>query len=464
MSTPVALTVAMVAEATGGRVVAGDASRAFAGVSIDTRAIGPGSMFVALRGDRFDAHDFLADAIAGGAAGVLVSSEPREALGVVTIVVSDTLVALQSLARAVRGASGARVIAITGSAGKTTTKEVTADLLSASYTVHRTRGNFNNHIGLPLSLIELYPGFDIAVVELGMNHAGEISTLVRIADPDIRVWINVGDAHVGHFGSREAVADAKAEILEGARPETILIANADDALVMSRATVFAGRCVTFGEHEQADVRATRVVDRGFDGLSAHVTTPHGEADLDVPLPGRVHLSNVLAAVAVAIECAVPIDEIARRVAALRPVARRGAVLRLSNGTRVVDDSYNASPAAVDAALAALASTAVDGRRIAVLGEMLELGDASATLHEACGQTAARVGVDLLVAIGGDVMDAMVRGAVAGGLSTTRVHRFGDSETAAPAVEKLVAPGDVVLVKGSRGTRTDVVVDRLKAVA
>jgi UDP-N-acetylmuramoyl-tripeptide--D-alanyl-D-alanine ligase len=464
MSTPVALTVAMVAEATGGRVVTGDAARAFDGVSIDTRAVARGSMFVALRGDRFDAHDFLAEAVAGGAAGVLVSREPGEPLGVPTIVVPDTLLALQSLARAVRAASGARVIAITGSAGKTTTKEATADLLSASFAVHRTRGNFNNHIGLPLSLIGLYPGFDIAVVELGMNHAGEIGTLVDIARPDIRVWINVGDAHVGHFGSREAVADAKAEILEGARPDTVLVANADDPLVMSRVENFPGRTVTFGEGAAADVRATHVVDRGFDGVGARVITRFGETDLDVPLPGRVHLSNVLAAVAVAIECGVPIDVIASRVALLRAGAGRGAVLRLSNGTRIVDDSYNASPAAVDAALTALAATVAAGRRVAVLGEMLELGEASATLHEACGYTAARAGVDVLVAIGGDVMDAMLRGAISGGLPTAHAHRFVDSASAAPAVENLVAPGDVVLVKGSRGTRTDVVVDRLKAVA
>jgi UDP-N-acetylmuramoyl-tripeptide--D-alanyl-D-alanine ligase len=228
--TALALTAALVAEATDGRLMAGGADRAFDAVSIDSRSIAPGALFVAIKGDRFDGHAFTGDAVARGAAGLLVSEMPARA-DVPVILVRDTVVALQALARAVRRASGARVIAVTGSAGKTTTKEITADLLAARYRVFRTRGNLNNHIGLPLSLLELRSGPDMAVVELGMNHEGEIRTLVGIAEPDVRVWINVGDAHIGHFGSREAVARAKAEVLEGATAETLIVANADDPLV-----------------------------------------------------------------------------------------------------------------------------------------------------------------------------------------------------------------------------------------
>jgi UDP-N-acetylmuramoyl-tripeptide--D-alanyl-D-alanine ligase len=461
----VVLTAAMVAEATNGRLVSGEPSQTFAGVSTDTRTMASGTLFIALRGDRFDAHAFLADAIRGGAAGVLVESVPDGLPQATVIQVGNTLVALQALARAVRRASGTRVVAITGSAGKTTTKEVTADLLTAGgLRVHRNRGNLNNHVGLPLSLIELTGGFDVAVVELGMNHAGEIRTLVSIADPDIRVWTNVGDAHVGHFGTREAVADAKAEILEMAGPSAVVVANADDPLVMARVGRSRVRRVTFGESAGADVRATRVADRGFDGVAARVTTASDEVDVSVPLPGRANLSNVLAAIAVAAECGIRLPQIAPFLAGLRPVARRGASYVLASGARVIDDSYNASPAALDAALSALAATPAHGRRVAVVGEMLELGASAAPLHEACGRSAAKAGVQVLVAIGGEAADALVRGAVEAGLPAAGVHRFPDSASAAKAIGRLVTEGDLVLVKGSRGTRTDLVVDQLMAVA
>lgn len=465
MGLAVVLTAAMVAEATGGRLVSGSASQTFAGVATDTRTIAPGVLFIALKGDRFDAHAFLADAIRGGAAGVLVETVSADLPPTTVIRVDNTLVALQALARAVRRASGARVVAITGSAGKTTTKEVTADLLTAGgFRVHRNRGNLNNHVGLPLSLIELTAGFDVAVVELGMNHAGEIRTLVSIAEPDVRVWTNVGDAHVGHFGTREAVADAKAEILEVAGDAAVVVANADDPLVMAHVGRSQLRRVTFGEAASADVRASDVTDRGFDGVAARVTAGASSVTVDVPLAGRANLSNVLAAIAVAGQCGVGLEVVAPALTALRPVARRGASRMLANGTRVVDDSYNASPAALEAALSALAATPAPGRRVAVLGEMLELGASTDQLHEACGRSVVRSGVQVLVAIGGVAVDALVRGAVEAGLSPEAIHRFADSASAASAIKPLINAGDLVLVKGSRGIRTDLVVDQLMAVA
>lgn len=457
----VVLTAGMVAKAAGGHVVAGPETQVFSGVSTDSRTIEAGALFVALKGDRFDGHAFVADALARGAAGLLVSDAITVKRGPAVIEVRDTLAALQRLGHDIRRRSGARVVAITGSAGKTSTKEITAELLAAQYDVYRNRGNLNNHIGLPLSLTELVRGQQIAVVELGMNHPGEIRTLVGIAEPDVRVWTNVGDAHIGFFGSREAIAAAKAEILEQATPQTLVVANADDALVMAHVARFAGRRTTFGEAARADVRATNVVDRGFDGTRADVVTPRGSLHLDVPLPGRAQLSNVLAAVTVALEFDVPVSKIEERVRGLVPVARRGAVTHLPSGARLVDDSYNASPAAVTAALTTLATTAAAGRRIAVLGEMLELGDQSRALHEGVGRWAARSRVDELVVIGGPAADGLADGADAAGLARARVHRFADSASAADAVVRLVAPGDVVLVKGSRGTRTDLVADRLK---
>jgi UDP-N-acetylmuramoyl-tripeptide--D-alanyl-D-alanine ligase len=458
----VTLSASMVAHATGGRVISGPPDRLFESVSIDSRTAPPGALFIALRGERFDGHAFVADAAARGVAGVLVADPVAPMPGVSVIAVGDTLEALQRLGRQIRRQSDVRLVAITGSAGKTTTKEVTADLLAERFRVFRNSGNLNNHIGLPLSLTGLAAGFDVAVVELGMNHAGEIRTLVGIAEPDIRVWTNVGDAHLGFFGSREAIADAKGEILEAASRGALLVANADDALVMDRAERWRGRLLTFGERRGADVRAARVADHGFDGTTADLDTPAGPVAVAVPLPGRAQLSNALAAVTVASDFGIELGTIARRLEGLRAVARRGAVIRLANGARIVDDSYNASPAAVQAMLATLAATATTGRRLAVLGEMLELGDAARRLHEACGRAAAAAGVSDLFVVGGPAVDGLVDGAIAAGLARDHVHRYADSAAAVDHVAAALAADDVLLVKGSRGTRTDVIVDRVVA--
>src|SRR5690606_16061644 len=246
----------------------------------------------------------------------------------------------QMLGREIRRRSAAIVVAITGSAGKTTTKELTAALLGTKFDVFRNHGNLNNHIGLPLSLTELHSGPDVAVVELGMNHKGEISTLVGLAEPEIRVWTNVGNAHIGFFASRDDIADAKAEILERARATDLLVANADDDAVMARAAAFQGRVVTFGVSQPAAIRAINIVARGIDGTSATIVTPVATFDVTLPLVGRGNLMNALAAVAVAIELDVPVADIAARIGTLAPASHRGEVRRLANGVTVVDDSYN----------------------------------------------------------------------------------------------------------------------------
>ena len=453
------LTAAFVASATGG-TVKGDPRQVFDGVSIDTRTLKRGELFVAIRGERFDGAEFATAAIGAGAGGVLVPRGWTSGASAVVIEVDDTTAALQALAGAVRRASGVKVVAITGSAGKTTTKEVTSDVLSTRYRVIRNRGNLNNHIGLPLSLIELRERPEIAVVELGMNHAGEISTLVRIAEPEVRVWTNVGEAHLGFFASLDAIADAKAEILEGAGRTDLLVANADDPRITARIGAFAGRVTTFGIEHAADVRASAVVDRGIDGTTAQVATPRGSIEVTTPLVGRGNLANVLAAAAVALEFDVPLADIAATAAALRPASHRGEVVRLARGITVIDDSYNANPTATKAALDVLASSPA-ARRIAVIGEMLELGDQSAELHAMVGRAAARAGLDLLLTVGGRPAGALADAAVAAGMNASHVRHLATSEDAADAAASSVGAGDLVLVKGSRGIRTDRVVDRLK---
>jgi UDP-N-acetylmuramoyl-tripeptide--D-alanyl-D-alanine ligase len=352
------------------------------------------------------------------------------------------------------------VIAITGSAGKTTTKELTAEFLAGTRTVFRNRGNLNNHIGLPLSLLELRTRPDVAVVELGMNRPGEIRTLVGIAEPEVRVWTNVGDAHLGFFASADAIADAKAEILEQARPQDLLVFNADDERIQSRAQWFGGRVLTFGVSDRAQVRASAVRHRGLEGMSAIVSSPAGTFEIDTPLLGSGNLLNVLAAAAVAIDMGVPPTEIAARAASLRPAARRGELLRLPGGVTLIDDSYNSSPAALKRSLETVAAATGSARKLAVLGEMLELGEHSVRLHEESGLAAAAAGLEVLITVGGEAAARMADAARAAGVPAV-VHAAHSDEATRVALQR-VRPGDLVLVKGSRGIRTDVVVDRLKA--
>jgi UDP-N-acetylmuramoyl-tripeptide--D-alanyl-D-alanine ligase len=460
------LTLGWVAKTVAGTLRSGEPELPVGDVLTDSRSLRTGDLFVALKGPRFDGHAFVADILERGAAGAIVErgyagSGKQHATGGV-IEVADTLRALQDLARAVRLAAETRVVAITGSAGKTTTKETIAEMLAARYRVVKNKGNLNNHIGLPLSLMQLRTRPDVAVMELGMNHAGEISRLVEIAEPDVRVWTNVGDAHLGFFASPDAIADAKGEILQRATAATLLVCNADDPRVMTRARMFPGRTMTFGTAEGASVRATSIEDRGVDGVRARVTTPAGERVFDTPLLGRGNLANVLAATAVALDADVPLDTIVEVAGRLRPADRRGAVSRLPGGVTLIDDSYNSSPTALRQALDIVAHESRCERKIAVLGEMLELGEHAQALHDTCGRAAAEAGLTLLFAIGGDPARALADAAVAAGMPSASVTYFAQSADAVATVAAQVRRGDLVLVKGSRGTRTDLVADRLAA--
>ncbi len=463
----IALTAAEVAAVAGGRLVSGDPNQRIGRWSIDSRTVAAGDMFVAIRGDRFDGHEFVTAALAAGAAGAVVARAPAAPEtghgrpGPLLIVVADTTRALQDVAREVRRRSGAKVVAITGSAGKTTTKELTAEFLSSKHRVFRNKGNFNNHIGLPLSLLELSERPDVAVVELGMNHAGEIRTLVGIAEPDVRVWTNVGDAHLGFFASADAIADAKAEILEAARPTDLLVSNADDERISSRVREFSGRTRSFGLSAAAEVRASAVEQRGLDGMAATVTTPEGQVRMETSLLGYGNLLNLLAATAVATDMGVPLDAIAARAAAAKPVPHRGELLRLPGGITLFDDSYNSSPSALKGTLETVKRATGSARRVAVLGEMLELGAHAPRLHAEAGAAAAGSGLDLLITVGGPAAQAMAFAATNAGMPSSAVFYVAESPEAAELALKKIRPGDLVLVKGSHGIRTDLVVERLK---
>ncbi len=466
---PVALSALEIAQATGGRLAQGDSARRFDVFGIDSRAIVAGQLFFAIVGARLDGHAFVTEALAKGASGAVVSVGRGPTLAgsgasaPIVIEVEDTTDALQRTAREIRRRVAPRVVAITGSAGKTTTKDVTAAFLSLRYDTFSNRGNLNNHIGLPLSLFEMSrraeaPAY--AVLELGMSAAGEIRTLIKTAEPDVRVWTNVAEAHLAQFGSIEDIADAKAEILELADARTLLVANAADARVMTRARRFVGRVLTFGVDHPADVNARSIESRGLAGVRAVLTTPAGRMQLDTPLAGLGNLANVLAAVTVGLDAGVPLDAMVERARHLKPPSHRGEVRTLASGATLYDDAYNANPLAVMRALEVIGADPGAIRRVAVLGEMLELGPDSPVLHARCGQAAAKAGVSVLVTVGGAPARALGDAASAAGIPAADVHHAETSDEAASLVASLVRAGDLILVKGSRGVRLERVVEAL----
>ncbi len=451
---PFALTARQMADAFGGVLGYGDENRLLPTVSIDTRTLVPGDLFVAIRGPRFDGHGFIAEAIERGAGGVAVSDPAAvTATDLPVIVVGDTLRGLQEAARVIRRRAASTVVAITGSVGKTTTKEITATLLGRRFTTFRNRGNLNNHLGLPLSLFELHTAPQYAVVELGMSGVGEISRLVAIAEPQVRVWTNVGEAHLGFFSSVDDIALAKQEVLEGARPDDVFVANAGDARVIARAAAFAGRVLTFGVDVRADVSIRDVESRGFDGTTAALSLQGDVRTIETRLLGAGNLANIAAASAVAMDAGLSADEIVAGVAELTPPAHRGQVVHTAHGWVVIDDAYNSSPSALTRALQTLA--AVPGRRVAILGEMLELGDFSDRYHAECGRTAGELGVSVVVSVGGSPARALADAASSAGSAI--VHHVADSASAAALARHLVREGDAVLVKGSRGIHMEAVV-------
>ena len=454
---PFVLTAREMADAFGGLLLQGDASQPLPTVSIDTRTIRPGDLFVAIKGPRFDGHAFVAEALARGAGGVVVSDAGAlTSTQVPAIAVTDTLHGLQEAARVIRRRAASTVVAITGSAGKTTTKEISATLLERRFTTFRNRGNLNNHIGLPLSLFELHTAPQMAVMELGMSGVGEISRLVSIAEPQVRVWTNVGEAHIGFFASVEAIAEAKQEILEGATPEHVFVANAGDARVIARASGFPGRVLTFGVDVPADVSVSDIQSRGVSGTEADLSLRGDVRRIETRLLGRANLANIAAASAVALACGITADQIVDGLADLAPAAHRGEVIHAPGGWVVIDDAYNSSPSALSLALETLAGTS--GRHIACLGEMLELGDHGARYHAECGRVAASLGIDVIVAVGGASARALSDAAVAAGAPV--VHHVPDSAAGATLARELVRAGDTVLVKGSRGVRMEAVVKAL----
>jgi UDP-N-acetylmuramoyl-tripeptide--D-alanyl-D-alanine ligase len=449
--------------ATGGRLLRPTSVISFAGASVDSRRVGVGSCFVALRGERVDGHDYIGEAIAGKAAVVLLERQPAslpDTADVALVQVGDTLHALQEMAAAWRAKSAVRVVGITGSTGKTIAKEIVADTLSRAFSVLRNEGNLNSETGLPMTLLRLEPEHEVAVLEMSMYTEGEIARLAEIARPEVGVVLAVHPTHLERAGSIEAIARAKAELPAALPPEGLAVLNADDPRVAAMRSVTRAAVRTFGLGADADVRAAEIESRGLQGTEFTLLAPWGAQRLRSAMPGRHLVSHALAAVAVGQHMGVPMSEMAEALERGSRADHRMELLETPGGVTVVDDTYNASPVSVGAALEFLAETPVSPghRRLAVLGDMLELGPDEERLHREIGALAA-ASLDGLVAVG-DRGRWIAEAAEGAGLQV--VATAPDAAAAMEVVERSLAPvaGDLLLVKGSRGVELDILVAAL----
>jgi UDP-N-acetylmuramoyl-tripeptide--D-alanyl-D-alanine ligase len=420
------------------------------GYSIDTRTLAPGDLFFAVRGERYDAHDFVAAALQRGArAAVVARSKVTELLDLAhthtLLIVDDPLIALQTLAAAVRRHWNKRVIGITGSAGKTTTKEAVAAVLGARFAVLKSQGNLNNEFGMPLQLLKLEPEHEIAVIEMGMSHAGEIAALARIAHPDWGVVTNVGSAHAQNFPDSVAgIARAKYELVQSLPASGVAILNCDDPYVGQFGRDFHGRSIYFGIGPCADPRASNIEELGAEGMRFQVTAGETQATVTLPLLGRHNIWNAMAAIAAGLEAGIPLAECAAAAGQLRPPDKRGEVLRIGDAT-VINDCYNSNPEALKSMIATLAAMPAK-RRILVAGEMLELGPESVRLHRECGRVGAEAGIDLVVGVRGNAQHIVDGAREAGALAIFLPLPLEAGEW----LKAELRPGDAALLKASRG--------------
>lgn len=431
------------------------------GYSIDSRTAGEGDLFFAVRGERLDGHDYIGAALARGAVAAVVSRArvaglPDEVLAAPLLIAEDPLLALQSLALHVRRQWGRRVVAITGSAGKTTTKEAVAAALEAKFKVLKSQGNLNNGFGLPLQLLRLEPEHQIAVIEMGMNHAGEIAALCRIAAPDWGLVTNVGTAHIENFADGQAgIARAKFELVCALPASGTAFLNCMDPYVSQFGRDFPGRVVYFGEGPCADPQITSV-DEGLSGLHVHYRAGDREGRFTMQMLGRHNAANAIAGLAVALEAGVDVNAAVARLETLTAGDKRGQIVNIA-GAEILNDSYNSNPEALRSMIHTLAARPARGRRILVAGEMLEQGKQGPELHAACGVAATEAGIDMVLGVQGNARH-LAAAACSGGVPSLFL---ADAEAAGRWLVANLVSGDVVLVKGSRGVHLERAIEMLQ---
>jgi UDP-N-acetylmuramoyl-tripeptide--D-alanyl-D-alanine ligase len=475
------LTFAQIADMTHGEVLQGGDIETNS-VVIDSREVKPDSVFFAIKGERLDGHQFVADALKTARGAVVSQWGAGAPAGVGIVKVRDTTEALQQLAKSIRERYDFLLIGITGSAGKTTTKEMIATLIGTERRTFKSWGNFNNLIGCPLCIDNTPDDAQVVVSEMGMNHKGEIATLAGLTHPDIGVYTNIGPVHIEFFGTVEKIAEAKRELLENVKPGGTIVINADNEHVMRISEGFAGRKVTYGIDHDAEFRATNIQERGLLGTSFSLVgsglqfpvRAGGSSDsglegrtgncrpdpipFDLALPGRHNLENLLAAIATARAVGISWDGIARGVGELKPAYHRGVVSQF-HGATIYDDTYNSNPYALSRALALLQQADVVGRRIAVIGDMLELGDRELQYHYDSGRRVPE-SVDIIIAVGRRSA-SLLDGARHAGFTEERLYQFEDAVSAGKFLHSFLREGDLVLLKASRGVGLDKAVAMLE---
>ncbi|MGH9447635.1 MAG: UDP-N-acetylmuramoyl-tripeptide--D-alanyl-D-alanine ligase [Terriglobia bacterium] len=443
--------------------------RSVHGYSIDSRTAQAGDLFFAIRGPRHDGHDFIGQAFERGAVAVVVDntcSPPPLPYASSIIRVPDTTRALQQLAREVRRRWGGPVIGITGSTGKTTTKEMLAAVLETKFCVLKSRGNLNNQYGVPLTLLGLEPRHEVAVVEMGMSGPGEIALLADIAGPETGIVTNVAPVHLQFFDSVDSIARAKRELIDRLQPPRAAILNYDDERVRRFADGFEGQVVTFGFHPDANfqavnVHAAHVFDQGSPAIGFELRVGDHLEKFVIPLPGRHNVENALAAIATAGLFGIAPQEARAALAQFRPLDRRSGILKPPNGLILIDDAYNSNPRAMEQMIEVLATWPNARQRIVLAGEMLELGASSPELHRRVGRLCAQAGADWLLAVQGDAR-AFLDGAVEAGMPHAHALFFAGAMEAAKFCQTIAKPGDVILIKGSRGVGLEKAIEVLSA--
>ena len=459
--------VSDIIDATGGVLYTGSKASRFDGFSIDSRAIRQEQCFICLAGDVHDGHKFIPDIIRQDITGIIIHQEKAdqallktlEGAGITCITVKDTLTALGDLASFHRLRSDLSVVALTGSNGKTSTRTMTTDVVNRRFKALSPFGNFNNLVGVPLTLLRIDQSHEWAILELGMNCPGEIRRLSQICSPDIGLITNIGPAHLEGLGSLEGVMNAKGEMLESLSPKGKLILNADDPMVMRIAKRAPCEPILFGLSEDADIRAISL-ENSATTVSFQLHVPSGDTHVTLPVPGTFNVSNALASAAVGYCLEIPLNEIKTALGSFMPVKGRMNILRTVHGLHLIDDTYNANPGSVKAAIRTLAGLRRNQRGMVALGDMLELGRTSRELHTEIGRFAAASGLAKLY-VTGSFADAVEKGARDGGMAAADIL-CGSKDDILDALKNAIQPNDWVLIKGSRGMRMETLVQALQA--
>ncbi|HEX8619761.1 MAG TPA: UDP-N-acetylmuramoyl-tripeptide--D-alanyl-D-alanine ligase [Thermoanaerobaculia bacterium] len=452
------LTFAQLADMVGGKVIQGGETKS-SSVIIDSREVKPDAVFFAIKGERLDGHEYVAQALEKGAVGAVVSQVPQNVTKAL-IQVDDTTRALQRMASAIRAQYDVTLIGITGSAGKTTTKEMIATLIASERRVHKSWGNFNNQIGAPLCLDNMPDEAQVVVSEMGMNHSGEIAEIAGLMRPHVGVYTNIAPVHIENFANGiEGVAAAKRELLENVVAGGTVVVNNDNDYVVRISKDFEGKRVTYGVQNEADYRATNIRERGL--LGTHFTlNAEGETrELDLVIPGAHNLDNLLAAIATARAVGISWEGIERGIREVKPAYHRGIIIPF-NGAQIYDDTYNSNPYALARTLELMTQAEVAGRRIAVIGDMLELGEQELQFHRDSGKSIPK-SIDVVVGVGKRAL-SLLEGAREAGFSDDVLHHFATAEDAGAFLRQEVRPGDLVLIKGSRGVGLDKAVAMLES--